>query len=94
VIGDNEFALIIMQTFVKEIRRCCLVPQAQEPGVTLMSVFPTCVLCLGFGLSAHQAPYYFIEAARGFGMTPSEGLALGAVSVHLVAMAAPWLLQR
>ncbi|KAK2187644.1 hypothetical protein NP493_159g04034 [Ridgeia piscesae] len=67
---------------------------AQEPGVTLMSVFPTCVLCLGFGLSAHQAPYYFIEAARGFGMTPSEGLALGAVSVHLVAMAAPWLLQR
>ena len=62
--------------------------------MALMSVLPTCILCIGFGLSAHQAPYYFIEAAGRFGMTAAEGLALGAISIHLVAMAAPWMLQR
>ena len=72
----------------------CLFQPAPRTDTGLMSLLPTFILCLGFGLSAHLAPYYFIDAADGFGMTAAGGLALGTISIHLAAIGAPWMLQR
>ena len=61
---------------------------------TVLTLVPTCTMCVFFGLGAFYSPRYFIETASALHTRPQEGLLYGMVAVIIAAVMYPGILAR